>query len=420
MESSSVLDNFFFTGGFPRRLATIRVRETRKSVKEALRRVGLELDPRRRISDLSPAERTGVAIARAVRSQRGSDVKLLVLDEPTATLAENEVARLLSIVKQVAASGVAVLYVTHRLEEVLQIAQRLTVLRDGRLVTERATEGLGRPELLALLLGTDPTHAWPSIDREEADTATDTEQPLLHVSGLSGPRVHSVTIEARRGEIVGVAGVTGSGREALLGSIFGAYRRTAGSVRIGDRSIRGFDPRAAIDAGVVYLPADRKTTGGILAFSARDNLVLPDVSSFWRWPMMRRRAESREATLWFDRLSVRPAGAHKAMLSTFSGGNQQKVLLAKWLRLQPEVILIDEPTQGVDVGAKAQIHEHLLEAAQAGAAILISSSDADELVALAQKVLVLRHGRVVRELVGVDITVANISRESLSAMEEAS
>ncbi|MDV6212807.1 sugar ABC transporter ATP-binding protein [Rhodococcus erythropolis] len=418
VSETSVLDNFFVTGGYPRRLGTISGRRAREEVTRALGQVGLDIDPRRKISGLSPAERTGVAIARALRVEEGEQVRLLVLDEPTATLADDEVQRLLDIVRQVARSGVTVLYVTHHLEEVLQVANRLTVLRDGRVVAEAETEGLSRDGILNLLLGTDACHPWPSVEHDAPGEVKSSSGSVLRVENVSGLRLQPTSFEVQRGEIVGIAGLTGSGRETLLGLISGALRRTAGTVTVSGADVPSFSPRASIRAGMAHLPADRKSSGGVESFSARHNLLLPDLMSFWRWPTMRQRAEALEAAEWFERFDVRPATAQKAMLSTFSGGNQQKILLAKWLRLEPSVILIDQPTQGVDIGAKALIHERLIRAAAAGATIVVASSDAEELEALCQRVLILRGGRIVTQLRGDQITIPAMNRHVLTAMGE--
>jgi ribose transport system ATP-binding protein len=239
----------------------------------------------------------------------------------------------------------------------------------------------------------------------------------LSVQGLRGPGVTGVTFRARPGEIVGFAGITGSGRESLLGMIFGAVPRLGGVVEAGGRPLPSYDPRAAIAAGLAYLPPDRKTTGAMMDLSARENLSICGLRSFWNGLLLRRTAERAEARQWFDRLDVRPSGATEKQLATFSGGNQQKVLFAKWLRLSPTVFLLDEPTQGVDVGTKGELHRQLLGAAAAGSTILVSSSDLEELTALCHRVLVLRAGRVAAELGNSSVTTASISRASIGEPE---
>jgi ribose transport system ATP-binding protein len=227
--------------------------------------------------------------------------------------------------------------------------------------------------------------------------------------------VHDVSFTVAPGDVVGVAGITGSGRETILGAIFGANARDFGTVRIGDMRLRPSRPDMAMSLGMAYLRPDRKNLGGIMEFSARENLSLSDLSPFWRGLRLSRRAERGETREWFERLSVRPSGAVEDRLMTFSGGNQQKVLFGKWLRREPTIFLLDEPTEGVDVGAKAQLHRRLLDAAENGAGVLVSSSDIDELAALCRRVLVLRDGKIVSQLTGPQLTVANIGRECLGA-----
>jgi ribose transport system ATP-binding protein len=227
-----------------------------------------------------------------------------------------------------------------------------------------------------------------------------------------------VSLEVRAGDVIGIVGITGSGRESLLPAIFGAVPRESGAVLAGDTPVAAHRPDLAIAAGVAFLPADRVRHGGIMSLPARENLVLPRLRDLWRHLRLDRSAENAQARTWFDRLDVRPAGAVGAPLASFSGGNQQKVLFGKWLRCQPRVLLLDEPTQGVDIGAKAQIHQQILGAADAGAGVVVSSSDYEELVALCQRVLILRGGRVAAELPRGQLSVDGIAHAVLGAEEE--
>ncbi|WP_322754226.1 sugar ABC transporter ATP-binding protein [Frankia sp. Cas3] len=408
----SVVDNLYLNSGFACRFGTIREADTRRRATALLRRVGVQVDPRTPVAALSLAQRTGVAVARALEGEDDHQVKLLVLDEPTATLPENEVHQLLDMVRRVAAHGVAVLYVSHRLDEIFQVADNVTVLRDGHLVTTVPVSSLDKRRLITLLVG-DELGELPTPEPR----GTDGVVPALSVRGLRGPGVRGVTFDARPGEIIGFAGITGSGRESLLGTVFGALPRLAGIVEASGRPLPPYDPRAAIAAGLAYLPPDRKVSGAMMDLSARENLSISDLRQFWRGLLLRRGEERAEARQWFERLSVRPAGATERPLANFSGGNQQKVLFAKWLRLHPKVFMLDEPTQGVDVGAKGELHRQLLAAAAGGSTILVSSSDLEELVALCHRVLVLRTGRVVAELHRSSVTTANISHACLGEQE---
>ena len=413
--TSSVLDNLCLNGGFPTRWGTVKSAQAKRMASADLARVGLDVDPSAPVRLVSPAQKTGVAVARALRQLgRDAEVKLLVLDEPTATLPESEVEQLLETVRRVAARGIGVLYVTHRLDEVFQLAQNATVLRDGLKVATRPVESLDRRTLVSLLVGT---------ELEEVRAASQTlhsehGEAVLRVKDLVAGPLTGVSFEARAGDIIGIAGITGSGRDAILGAVFGAVEREAGTVTVGDTVVPSFNPRSAMDAGMGYLPAERKTQGAIMEFSARENLTLSNLRPFWARGRLRRRGETEEAKAWFKRLDVRPNQAYEAPIMTFSGGNQQKIIFGKWLRRNPAVLLLDEPTQGVDIGAKAALHRQLLNAASEGAAVIISSSDVDELVAVCHQVLVMRRGKIVAHLRNDEITVAGISHESLGAGEE--
>jgi ribose transport system ATP-binding protein len=416
IDSSSVLDNLYLNTGFPTRFGTVLQRTARRQAKADLARAALEdVDPGTLVGALTPSKKTGVAVARALRKDRATDVKLLVLDEPTATLPDNEVKHLLDIVRQVASTGVGVLYVTHRLDEVFQVANLVTVLRDGRKAATEPIGNLDRKRLVNLLIGSEFDEIHEAVEHLHAPASG---QPALEIDGLVAPPLAGVGFQVAPGDVVGIAGITGSGRETILGAIFGSNIRDAGTVRVDGQELSPSRPDLAMGLGVAYLPPDRKILGGIMDQSARENLSLSDLSPFWRGLVLNKRAERAETRRWFERLSVRPAGAVDAPLLRFSGGNQQKVLFGKWLRRGPKVFLLDEPTQGVDIGAKAELHRQLVEAADQGAAILVSSSDVDELAALCRRVIVLRNGRVVKQLAGPQLTVANVARECLGAEGE--
>jgi ribose transport system ATP-binding protein len=395
IESMSVLDNLSIGTGYPSTLGTIRRRDARREVAAALNRLNLDIKPSRLVRDLSPAMRSGVAIARALRGDFERADGLLVMDEPTATMATADVGRLHAIVQSAARHGVAVLYVTHRIEEVFEVADRYGVLRDGILVAEGRTADATRADLIHALVGEELGEAEAGLPV----AADGPEQaPTLDVRGLSGTTFADVSLRVSAGEIVGIAGLTGSGREEFLGTIFGASPCLAGSVRVGDQVIARGRPRSAIQAGIGLLPGDRKALGGVLGLSARENLLLPGIKSFWRFPRLSRQRERRDAGDWFKRFAVHPPGKVERILAQFSGGNQQKILMAKWLRLEPRALLLDEPTQGVDIAAKAAIHAAIAEAAAAGRAVLVSSSDSDELVDLCARVIVFKKGTVSAEL----------------------
>ncbi|MDQ1463415.1 MAG: ribose transport system ATP-binding protein [Actinomycetota bacterium] len=413
VDSASVADNLAFVSGFPCRFGTVRQSELHRTARRDLARVGLDLDPGRLVSTLSPAERTGVAVCRALRDDPTSPVALLVLDEPTATLPETEVHRLLDIVRTVAASGVGILYVTHRLDEVFDIATSITVLRDGARVALLPVTEIDRAGLITLLVGSE----FDDVHAEASELPVEGRHPLLQVEDVHTDSLHGVSLDIRPGDVLGIAGITGSGRESLLSVLFGGQPRHAGQIRVHGTPLPPAAPARSMQAGIAYLPADRKTHGAFLDLTTRENVSISDLRPFWGSPVLSRRRERDEVRGWLERLDVRPAGADRMPLATLSGGNQQKVLFAKWLRRAPTVLLLDEPTQGVDVGAKAELHREILRAAREGAGVAVSSSDTDELAALCHRVIVLSEGRVAAHLTGSRVTASEISRACLATTD---
>jgi ribose transport system ATP-binding protein len=243
------------------------------------------------------------------------------------------------------------------------------------------------------------------------------DAPVLEIDELYGGAVAGVSLSVSPGEIVGIAGLTGSGRDDLLGRVFGSFERDGGTVRIGGTELAAHRPDLAIGRGVAYLAPDRKTSGAVMNMTARENLTMPNLRPFWKSLLLRRKLELARTAEWFNRLGVRPAGAFDEPFGIFSGGNQQKVLFGKWLSQEPSVFLLDEPTQGVDVGAKADLHRELRAAATDGAAIVISSSDLEELADLCSRVLVLVDGRIAAELIGADVTETAITRKFMPVAE---
>ena len=317
-----------------------------------------------------------------------------------------------------AATGVGVLYVTHHLGEVFRVGSTLSVLRDGSVVGSGAVEGFDYQSLVELLVGEDLAQEESEARAERISNVNDRDQPpVLEVEDLSGGVVSRVSLAVSPGEIVGIAGLAGSGRDDLLRRIFGSAPRTGGTVRIAGEEVKEGRPDLAIGQGVAYLAPDRKLSGGVMNMSARENLTMPNLRPFWKGLRLRRNLETERTREWFVRLGVRPIDALEQPLSIFSGGNQQKILFGKWLSQRPSVFLLDEPTQGVDVGAKADLHRELRAAASDGAAVVMSSSDLEELSDVCHRVLVLIDGRVAAELSGTELTESAISRQFMPASE---
>jgi ribose transport system ATP-binding protein len=408
LHSLTVADNLFFGTRFPTRFGAVSKRRTGSLTREALARVGLDIDPWKKVADLMPAERTGVAVA---RSLYGGDLSLLVLDEPTATLHSGEARDLLDIVRAVAVSGAGVLYVSHRLEEVFALAHTVTVLRDGAEVATRPTSELDTPTLVDLLVGgvAEIAQRKPNAQPPTVGAAR------LDVHELTTTGVIDVSLTARAGEIVGIAGLTGSGRESICSAIYGTQHRFGGQVSIDGSAVAPGRPDVCADLGTAFIPADRAREGGCMELSARENLGLNTVETSWRFPLLRRRMEREAAARSFEELHIRPQGAYEQPLRLFSGGNQQKIILGRWLRRQPRLFLLEEPTQGVDIATKAFIHAQLRAAAQSGSAVVVSSSDVEELNVLCDRVLVMRERRLASELSESRLSVSGITRECLAA-----
>ncbi len=346
--------------------------------RELLARVELDVDPAIEIDRLGIGEQQLVEIARALAREG----RILVLDEPTAALSASETERLFTIIEKVKADGVAMVYISHRLGEVFRIADRVTVLRDGRYIGTRTVADTTPDEVVQLMVG-------KSVRRYERGTRE--SRRSLGAFEASGPGLAPVRIDLHAGEIVGLAGVIGSGRERILPTLFGLE----GTASWGDERIHG--PRDAIGRGIVLVPSDRKTQGLVLELSVRENVSLATLDRLQRFGFMVAGRERDQTRVWIDRLSLRPAEPTKRV-HELSGGNQQKVVVAKALATEPKVLLLDEPTRGVDVGARAELYGVIDDLSQRGLGLLLSSSDTEELIGLADRILVFRDGRVATEL----------------------
>jgi ribose transport system ATP-binding protein len=368
---------------------------------------GLAPDVRQPVATLSAAERAAVAIMRALQDWDGSRPGLLVLDEPTASLNRSEVDALFSEVRRVADQGAGVLFVTHMLDEVLELADRVTVLRDGKVVAAgEAAADLDEPSLVRLIVGRSITDLYPDGEHR-------TGRPVLEAEQLYGIGLRGASLKVHRGEVLGIAGLVGSGRESVAGALFGASPRFAGKVLVDKRKVFA-TPRESLISGMAYVPADRKAHGLDPQDRLHQHVPLPRLGPLQRHGRLRHRNAKREAGRWVQRLDVQPPALDRRM-EKFSGGNQQKAVLARWLRTEPSVLLLDEPTQGVDVGAKAAIYGEIRQAADEGMGVLVASSDTAELVHLCDRVLVFRSGRDAVELRGSTLTEERIVAETLGA-----
>jgi ribose transport system ATP-binding protein len=382
-----------------------RPRQETEHARDLLQQFDAAFDVTVPVGGLTPAERTIVAIARALDGWERPE-GLLILDEPTAALHSDEVGRLFTAVRRAAARGAGVIFVSHRLDEVMDLADRVLVLRDGRVVADTPVSELDHEELVRLIVGEALEDAAPRDQRAGGGRA-------LHVRGLRGGTVRDLQLDVRAGEVVGVSGILGSGREHVAPLLFGALRRAEGEVDVAGVALPSADPRTAIAAGVAYVPADRHADGAVMTMRVRENMTLPNLRRLRRrLGSLDASEERRDVQGWVDRIGLRPAEPERS-LELFSGGNQQKVVLAKWLRNEPRLLLLDEPTQGVDVGAKAAIYELVHDAAARGAAVLAASSDTAELASLCDRVVVMCDGYASAELTGRDLTEERLVIEGL-------
>ncbi|WP_369137998.1 sugar ABC transporter ATP-binding protein [Modestobacter versicolor] len=416
VEDLSVADNFHLTAGRGRWTVPLSKKKEAESAGAALREFGYDIDPGRRVESLTSAERTAVAIVRAVSGGVG-DPELLVLDEPTASLPHADAEIMYGALRGLVAKGRSVLFISHHLDEVLALADRVTVLRDGRNVVTRDTNGLDSSELAALMLGR-ALAADEAREHESASTRGRDGNPVLLVEDLRTAAAQGVGFEVYSGEIVGIAGLTGSGREELAPALAGQIDRQ-GSMTVDVVAVKPGRPRAALAAGVQYLPAERRRDALFAGASIRENTVISNLDSVSRFKRVVRKLERTETSKWIDVLDVRPGQVEKSAVE-LSGGNQQKVVLGRLLRMDPRVLVLDEPTQGVDIGAKLAIHQLVRQVAAGGAAVVVCSSDESELAALANRVLVMKKGRIGTVLEGAQITAERIEEEQLAVSATAS
>jgi ribose transport system ATP-binding protein len=418
-EGLSIAENFAFDAGYPTRPGSgIRWGSLHTRVREVLDDYELDVDPRTPINELRPADRTMVAIARALQdagSAGGEQDLVLVLDEPTASLAQHESALLLTKLRRRAELGQTVVMVSHRMIEVLSVAHDFTVFRDGRTVATLVDASPTEDELVELMAGRAVNALRPVGD------TTATSSPRLSVRGLAGGPLRGVDLDARVGEIVGIAGLVGSGRSTLLRMLFGDRQPDDGEVTLDGRSYRPRDVADAMVAGVAYVPEDRAREAAFPDLAITDNLSVTRLGSYWGVRGMNRRRENDVGRRLISDFKVKATGP-LALFSSMSGGNQQKVVLARWLQRDPSLLLLDEPTQGVDVMSRVDIYATIREAARRGSAVLVASSDASELLALCDRIVILREGRADEELpadgLDPDVLTRKLLRSTGAQQEE--
>src|ERR687883_676276 len=393
----SVGENIFL-GREPSRLpGLIDRRAINRQAARVLGGLGLGLDPRRPVRGLRVAEQQMVEVAKAL----SLDARVLIMDEPTAALAEHEIRELFAAIRGLKQKGVSVVYISHRLEELFEIGDRVTVLRDGRSVGTYEVAATDKFELIRLMVNRDLTELFP---KERAALG----EEVLRVEGLTTRGgLKDVSFSLHRGEVLGIAGLLGAGRTELARAIFGLDKLESGTVRIKGEARRIGSPRAAINLGVGFLTEDRKAQGLVLPLSVKDNLCLPSVDKFTAYGFVDAKRERRAAERYVKELRIRTPGLEQKVVY-LSGGNQQKGVLSKWLCSEAGIFIFDEPTRGVDVGAKAEIYQLMNRLAAAGVAIIMISSELPEILGMSDRILVMRGGRVACEFDAKEATQEKI------------
>jgi len=388
----------------PRRGVMVDRQEMRRRATAALAQLDLSIDVDLPVQALSIAQEQLVQIAAAV----SHGARVLIFDEPTSSLGQHEVQKLFQLIRRLQADGVTVIYISHRLEEIFELCQRVTVLRDGRVVATKNVAETNRDELVRLMVGRELLTATYQPHVKAGDVR-------LSVQRLSSPgKFSDISFEVHAGEIVGLAGLVGAGRTEIALAIYGHDPHATGQLRLDGKPIRISSPRAAIRRGIALVPEDRKRAGLVLDLKVRENITLPLVDRFRRWlGAIDRTSEAKFAAEQRARFNIRAASVD-VPVQTLSGGNQQKVVLAKAMACATGLLIVDEPTRGVDVGAKHEIHRLVRGAADQGLAVLMISSDMLELLSLADRVLVLRAGRIVANLPRADATAEAVGRAMTS------
>ena len=395
--------------GLEERGAWKRVRwdERRKRARTLLERIGARIDPDTEARRLAMPEQQLVEIARAL----GADARILIMDEPTASLTEQEVGHLMRVIRELRADGVGIIYISHRLEELAGIADRVSVLRDGHSVGTRPMAEVDRSELIRLMVGRELSAVFPKVAVEPGAVVLETRGLGCRESG-----VRDVSLTVRAGEILGLAGLIGAGRTELARVLFGLTPPDSGEIRLGGEVVRIDSPRSAVAAGIGYVPEDRRRHGVVLEMSVAENTTLATLRRNASGGWIDSTREREVAASFVERLGIKTSSV-ETPAGNLSGGNQQKVALARWLAAEPRVLILDEPTQGVDVGAKAEIHKLMGDLVKQGLAVIMISSELTEILGMSDRIAVLHAGAIAATLTRAEATPERILALALGHAE---
>jgi rhamnose transport system ATP-binding protein len=391
------------TGGLTRipRIDWVRME---REAGELFARLDVELSPRARVKDLSIAQRHFIEIARAL----SHDARVVIMDEPTAALSQREIHELYRIIGQLKAHGAAVIFISHKFDEIFAVADRYTVLRDGEFVGAGMVAETTEQQLIALMVGRPVTQIYPKQEAAIGDT-------VLAVRELSHPsEFDCISFAVRSGEILAFYGLIGAGRSEVMQALFGLTATSRGEVLLAGARVSLHSPQDAIDSGIAYVPEERQRQGVHLGMAIRANVTLPQLAKFGVWLLGKRDQELALTRTYSERLELKAANFEQPV-AELSGGNQQKVVLAKWLATQPKVIIIDEPTKGIDVGSKAAVHQFIGELVAQGLAVIMVSSELPEVLGLADRIIVMHQGRIRREFTRAEATIENVAAAAMGA-----
>jgi rhamnose transport system ATP-binding protein len=404
----SVAENIFL-GHAPRnRFGLIDWKKLNADARALLARAGADLDPTIRLRDLGIAKKHLVAIARAL----SIDAQVVIMDEPTAALSHKEIHELYALVERLKADGKAILFISHKFDEIFRIADRYTVFRDGTMVDEGLIADVSQDELVRLMVGRAVGSVYPKKDVAIGE-------PVLTVSGYRHPtEFEDINFELRRGEILGFYGLVGAGRSEFMQSLIGVTRPSAGAVRLDGEVLVIRSPSEAIRAGIVYVPEERGRQGAVIGLPIFQNVTLPSLSRTSRSGFLKLANEFALAREYTTRLDLRAASLDQDV-STLSGGNQQKVVIAKWLATKPKVIILDEPTKGIDIGSKAAVHAFMSELAAQGLSVIMVSSEIPEIMGMSDRVIVMREGRIAGRFERAELTAEKLVRAAAGIQEAA-
>ncbi len=392
-EEMSVAENVYL-GELPRkRFGFVDWATLREKTAAILKKLNCDFSPDTRVADLSIAKKQMVEIARALTH----DARVVVFDEPTASLTDAEKVVLFDVIEDLKSHGVGIVYISHRMEEIFRISDRISVLRDGGYRGTVATAETNEDEVTRLMIGR-------SLSYERNVEHVELGDVVLEVSGLScGHLFEDVSFEVRRGEVVGFYGLVGAGRTEIAETLFGLRTPSAGSIRLEGEAVAIDSPAEAIEMGISLVPESRKEQGLVLGMNCRDNITLPQIGDLATGPVISNGGELAIYEMYRDRLDIR-SPSWRQTVGNLSGGNQQKIVIGKWLAMKPRLLIVDEPTRGIDVGSKKEIHDLIRELAHSGYAVIVISSEMPEVLHVSDRVIAMYHGRIMREFTAAEVT----------------